>query len=307
LFRYPSNPPWDYQPQKIHFQKWQASVDSLSNDSVFIRLLDKIDLVVVNMEGTIHHNKLGSLSLLGIAYAAKKVGKKVWMVNGTIQSVNPSIVKLALQDIDYVAVREPFSWRWLKDLDIDVNQSADCAFLSNIFNDVDRDLPILMDDKQPCLYTPGILSREFISNGRNIFSIIRQVKILKKHGWNPVYLEINENSFVSSILTNLRIPCVRVDDIKWSGIGSYLKKFRLVVSGRYHILIFAAMAGVPFIPMSSNSWKIEGLMELLDMNALVANNAQDLDVACRSGIVRCESVEDYFNLARHNVREDLLI
>lgn len=52
------------------------------------------------------------------------------------------------------------------------------------------------------------------------------------------------------------------DAMPWDALPEYLKKVKLVVSGRHHMIIFALMARTPFIPLSSNTWKIEGLCEL---------------------------------------------
>jgi hypothetical protein len=67
-----------------------------------------------------------------------------------------------------------------------------------------------------------------------------------------------------------------VRDIAWNAFGSYVRQFELVVSGRYHALIFSAMAGVPAIALRSNTFKIEGLLELLGGAILLARNANDL-------------------------------
>jgi polysaccharide pyruvyl transferase WcaK-like protein len=46
----------------------------------------------------------------------------------------------------------------------------------------------------------------------------------------------------------------------------FLRRMGLVVSGRYHINIFAALAGVPFLPLSTNTGKMAGVLKLLSPN-----------------------------------------
>jgi hypothetical protein len=46
----------------------------------------------------------------------------------------------------------------------------------------------------------------------------------------------------------------------------FLRRMGLVVSGRYHINIFTALAGVPFLPLSTNTGKMSGVLELLSPN-----------------------------------------
>ena len=41
-----------------------------------------------------------------------------------------------------------------------------------------------------------------------------------------------------------------------------LSSFDLLVSGRYHLCIFSLLAGVPVIPLQSNTWKMQGLVNM---------------------------------------------
>ena len=89
------------------------------------------------------------------------------------------------------------------------------------------------------------------------------IKIIRRNGYSPVYFWIGDGDSMSpEKCLSLGIPFIRWDSIPWSTIPSYLKQFKLVVSGRHHMIISALMAGIPFIPLGSNTWKIEGLCEL---------------------------------------------
>jgi polysaccharide pyruvyl transferase WcaK-like protein len=51
--------------------------------------------------------------------------------------------------------------------------------------------------------------------------------------------------------------------LRWREMPGFLRRMEMVVSGRYHINIFAALAGVPFLPLSTNTGKMSGVLELL--------------------------------------------
>ena len=69
----------------------------------------------------------------------------------------------------------------------------------------------------------------------------------------------------------------------WHAFGTYLRRFALVVSGRYHVLIFAAMAGVPALALPSNTYKIDGLLDLLGRPRVLVRSAGDLRALLGSG------------------------
>ena len=51
-------------------------------------------------------------------------------------------------------------------------------------------------------------------------------------------------------------PVEHAHHVAWNYFGAYLRQFSLLVSGRYHLLIFAAMSGVPAIARPWNTYKI---------------------------------------------------
>ena len=49
----------------------------------------------------------------------------------------------------------------------------------------------------------------------------------------------------------------------------WLKSLELYVTGRFHGVCLAAMIGVPFLALSSNSHKIEGILKDMDCSKLL--------------------------------------
>lgn len=67
----------------------------------------------------------------------------------------------------------------------------------------------------------------------------------------------------------------------WAHAVAELRTARLVVTGRHHGVYLAAMAGVPFVALPSNTWKVEGLLALLPGDQQVCTNLNELPEACR--------------------------
>ncbi|AFM02721.1 hypothetical protein Fleli_0226 [Bernardetia litoralis DSM 6794] len=239
-------------------------------------MFDK-ELVVINMEGTVHHNTLQGITLIGIAYAAHLSGKKVFLLNGSIQKMSKQLLKNTFNRIDYIAVREIISHTYLNELNIKNNLALDCAFLSKI---TENQSNIFTSKGKRCLYTTGvILAYSQQHNIENPIEIIENhVSSLKNKGYEVFFLKIEENeSLLEPALQALDVSIIDMNDYDWNMIGSILAEFELIVSGRYHIIIFCIMMNIPFIPIESNTWKIEGLFKTLNKDIEIQKLTNSLD------------------------------
>ncbi len=61
----------------------------------------------------------------------------------------------------------------------------------------------------------------------------------------------------------LGVPMVMAASIPWDGVVDYLGGYPFALSGRHHVNVFLTRAGVPFLPLPSNTWKIEATLELI--------------------------------------------
>lgn len=247
----------------------QATIESINNS----------DLIVINMEGTIHHNSTGGFVLLAIAYYSKLAGKQVAMVNGSYQDFDLSITKKVLENIDYIAVREPSSLKYLQDNGLKVSLIPDFAFRAQINSkSIPETLKFLNLNKikKKCLYSVGVLGvYPNQKNGIYWETIKKQIEDIKDLGYTPYYLKIEEKETqIASKLQNLGVEIFSFeDDIYFENIGNLLQKFDLLITGRYHIGIFGLMNYIPTYFLKSNTYKIEGLLNMLQLeNRMIADN-----------------------------------
>lgn len=296
---------FDYGEPKVSLNLWIHALEKLEwQESIFLKILIDVDKVILNMEGTIHHNSIGGVTLLAIAYLAKKHDKKVLMVNGSIQAMDEELLSMVLKQVDYISVREPLSLRYLDSIGIKAHLAADCAFLSNINVEFDFSKRIEKLSRNSCLFTPGILASDYKNNHRYIEDIKEQLSLMIDEGINLVYFRVDqsEGENILFLMKELKIPIIYSSEIPWSSIGSFLQKFKMIISGRYHILIFAIMTNMPILPLISNSWKIEGLMELISQKPITVGNYNDFFVSNDfQKVTRVNYNHEYFfGLAKRN-------
>jgi hypothetical protein len=255
--------------------RWQTAVRRFALESDLPDALRDADLVVANLEGTFHHHTVGALSLGGAMAIAHRMGKRVWAVNGSVEAIEPWLLSAALAPAEWLSVREPISHRWLVEQGLNARSAADCVFL------MPQTTNLTSLHSPTALFTPGVLA----SLGHpscDPKEVVHHLEVLEAHGWKPIFLRMADAE--ETLARAAREAGWAVDDnrsIRWQDFSSYLQQFGLVVSGRYHVLLFAAMAGVPAVALRSNTWKIEGLIELVGNQIARASDAGELATILR--------------------------
>lgn len=219
-------------------------------------------LLVVNGEGTIHDDLTGALALLGLVKAGKVLGKRVALVNCSVFGLSAALLHVIRDSVDYLTVREPISQRYLADAGITASLSADCLFLEGFHQRVEwKTANWIRDYGNYVVYTPGVLTAfGAISSQR----VTEDVQSLQKQGLKVVYYVVEaEDEKLASVAAAAGAVVVPLGALKWQEVFPFLSQAKFVVSGRYHINIFSALAGTPFITMETNTPKIDGLLELL--------------------------------------------
>jgi len=227
-------------------------------NSDYIKTLESVDCIIINSEGTIHSNSIGAQTLLAFVKLGKELGKQVYLVNGSYYNLD-NIFLDVLKTADAVLVREKKSNSYLTQNNVNSTLIPDCAFLT--------DFRFSNFRNNSCLYTPGVIfSYGKESANKNIYKILAShFKTINKKYEKPTFLLVDEKE--------------RNFAEFWTGMGGYvldstsldietllekMSEFELVVSGRYHILLFALMCKLKTVPLSSNTDKIEGLYFTFD-------------------------------------------
>lgn len=211
------------------------------------RLLSEVGAVVVNGEGTIHHGH--GLHLLTILAGAQELGLPTFLVNAVFQECDQFTDVLC--KLDDFTVRDARSSAYLKRLGVPHRVVFD-----------------------------SILEAEFDAEPAHDFS----GKIVITD-WHPVRAG-DVGAPLLHLLAELREEAVyyplegAARESDWRHAIADLRTARLVVTGRHHGVCLAGLAGVPFVALGSNTWKIEGLLELLPGNLRVCTHPNELRTAC---------------------------
>ena len=211
---------------------------------------------VINMEGTLHHRQIGAFTLSAIAWGLTKKGVDVWMVNGTVDSLDPFFIRTALSRVQYLSVREDMSASYLEQFSLRPARSIDAVFsLDKLFK---SNLRTTTGNR--CLYTPGCVLGTASDRDAALSMLQKHVREIRSAGLEPHFLLIDKSEApFESVLKQMGVPIVKLTDEAFHDIADFLREFALVVAGRYHLAIFSLVAEVPLVPIRSNTHKIESL------------------------------------------------
>lgn len=236
-----------------HYKKFTKNIE-------IIDIIDSHDYLVINAEGTIHSNSIGAMTLLAFAKFGIENKKKVFVLNGSYYNLDKKYLNI-LKQVNFLSTRELLSHQYLSFNNISSELIPDCAYLTKFNSSLIKN--------ENCLYTPGVkftYGVEYSDKQIEKFICKHFDAISEKYKF-PTFLIIDEKE---KNLGNIWLKRGgRVLDGTNIDLGILLEeigKYDLVISGRYHILLFALMCKVKTIPISSNSHKIKGLYDSLIKN-----------------------------------------
>jgi len=242
----------------LDLDEWVSIVTKLSKeDCALAERLDANTAVVVNGEGSIHHNLPRALALLALVEVAVSRGKRVALINTTLQGMSMALLRRVLPPLEFCHFREDSS------LDL-VASSAPCGFVAPDLALLSlRNLPAPQRaaeqrGSRKCLISAGVVGNELIV--RQIIAAVRECEL------QPIYLMIGdggEREVVARVCGEERVPVVDSGIVSLERLTSIICSAGMAVSGRHHINLFLMHCGVPFLPLPSNTWKIEGALRLM--------------------------------------------
>ena len=191
----------------------------------------EVDAVVVNGEGTIHHGY--GRHLVAILGAAQRLGLPTYLLNAVLQDTDDARpVLAALTDC---TVRDACSARYLRGLGIPHRLVPDSFFEADFLDTPRHDFRdrLVITDSHPARAAEHAAALAGL-----------------RHAWKGRCADYPLESLE------------RVDD--WQHALADIRDADAVVTGRHHGACLALLAGVPFVTLPSNTWKVEGLIEQLE-------------------------------------------
>lgn len=273
------------------WSQFEAYADAALDGEVLAPTLDYIseaDTVVINGEGLVYTSEdRCTRQLFFLAYIAKKsLDTECYVVNLTIDPHDHNILEIAenvLPIVDGVVFREPVSAQKYGDICSTSSSGADPVFsIEHAHNrqELIEDYENGKIDVRPYGATDFDPSEPYVCvAGSSKFPTESSYNI---KGYRQL-CEGLKNMDVQTLLIvsarsdeKLLAPVAEEIDANILGLNVSIEESikimassSLYIGGRYHPMIFSAKGGVPIIPLSANTHKIEGLLELLDIEQRV--------------------------------------
>jgi hypothetical protein len=237
--------------------------------SDFRRFVSDFDLVLVNAEGTIHHDREAGLRLLEIGGVTRSLGVRSALVNAGWEGNSPSLLSL-LRNFDFISARDTRSAvrmrasgevvRVVPDLSIwaardegfrPLRCNRDIRKLG-VTDNVDRFKSLFLE-KLRHMNSGQSVSIGYAAKGtKGRLSFIRDGISIREDFSNPYRL-------VALLKMRNRLWKSSQEDLH--RFIQEISGFSLLVSGRFHACTLALSVGTPIIALPSNTDKIAALFE----------------------------------------------
>jgi polysaccharide pyruvyl transferase WcaK-like protein len=224
------------------------------------RAMEGADLIVVNGEGTIHHDRPAGEWLLAAGRHAQLLGKKAVLINMTWHENGARYVELA-SHFDLVSVRESRSAEELALAGIFPRIVPDLALYRQAPRGLSRDGTGYTD----CVVAPAALAlyRQMAKLRAKPISLLygRQTPsdfMISLRRFLPGWTAFNPHAAANALrgaFTDFRSQLTDRD-----ALLAWVASRRLIVTGRFHMLIFALAARTPVLTVRSNTHKIESTL-----------------------------------------------
>lgn len=233
-----------------------------ARDPGFQAALPKAQLLVVNGEGTLHHDRPAGLRLLQAARHARQHGLATALVNAGWEA-NGAEYAAAVRDFDLVSARDSRSAAALRAIGVECRVVPDLSLCT---------APPVAAARRECIaYTDSVDA----DVARVLDALRRKTagRVLSIHDLDPksgrAWPFLRAVVGRPDLVHPARLAAlIRARHAQWKnaapGVDEFLRRLsrlELLVSGRFHACTLALVAGTPFVAAGSNSQKIEALVE----------------------------------------------
>lgn len=286
-------------------KNWEKNKSLLEN-------LSKVDIVIVNGEGTLHHAQTRAKELVTIGkYVKEKYNKPIVLINATYQDNGEEIADY-MKYFDLIYVRETLSKNDLERYSIKSFVVPDMTFYSkydtsrkiisnkigvtdSVYLDLSEEL-YKTSLKKGYNYLPALTDMKLrINNIENVLRFIKYVvyKAIKRV-LNLFGYKLNHQSIRTFYYIN--------------GYENYIKQIanlNFLIVARYHSLCFALKTNTPFVAIKSNSHKIEGMLEDMGIGQERIKSKQEIENVINSIFTNneLEKINNYVNLAPQRIEK----
>jgi len=226
------------------------------NQPDVVAAMERAQLIIVNGEGTIHHDAPAGRTLLRAGVFARERGKVAALINMTWEANSASLTEFA-RSFDLVSVRESASAAELGLARIQCRLTPDLALWSIAPR----------PEQQP---RKGVAFTDNVVTGRTLaqYAAMRRLgarPLSLLHGQGQRYLAGSFRRYLRAGASLAAAWNAAAADhaSQHPDIGRFLKQVRsraLIVTGRFHMVIMCLATSTPFLAVSSNTHKIDAVL-----------------------------------------------
>jgi len=250
-----------------------------ANAEIF-KALQEARAVVINAEGTLHDMRPAPRALLYVAYISKLfLGKHVEIINHSAypkddptlspptietQELAERIYKKVYSQLDFIAIREPYSQKEMQKLGINSTLSFDCLPL---YIDAHYHTPKQVKEKNL------VISGSVAFTQQGVEELSSYMEKMSKRGFTIELLigaaahpSRDDMVFVETLQNKCSAPFTLVNAASLDEWLQTIQQATLFVSGRFQHSLAAFCLNTPFIALNSNTHKVHGLCSLLDQS-----------------------------------------
>lgn len=294
-----------------HFaDKWTAG-EGGPMASEFVAAAKRSDAIVFNGEHMMYRSSMeGCRGLFLIWLARTRLGKVSCLVNHSAHLTNtrpimPGMVKFVYPYLDLITVRESRSWHHLQELGIqNAKLVPDVVFY---LDESEYDEPavkawkernILHGQDYFCL-SGSALPMSAPSDGWT-GTVVDLVQRLKCLGLQAVLMAKDDHCQFLKEVARETGSAFFGPEHTFHEVWPLLRGAMFLVTGHYHYVIMSAMVGTPFIPLSTNTHKMQGVCEHLGWRTVMPFDATFLKAETDSICEEAETLlRNYRPLSEH--------
>jgi hypothetical protein len=228
-------------------------------DAALLQKIAEADILVINGEGTLHHGGRQGEMLMRLANHPARSGKPVYLINAIYQE-NPAEWGEGLRTFAGIWARDSRSAAVMAQATgRDIGYFGDLTLCQGFITTeaVRRDVVFGDSVKTKVSQRLARLSRK--TAGSALVPIVRDLKSVRDRKGISAILRRADNR-ITEAFWRMRYPgfALLPDEAAY---GQVLSRASLHITGRFHGACFSIATQTPFVTMTSNSWKIEALIE----------------------------------------------
>ena len=205
-------------------------------------------MVIINGEGSMHHNSRDCRNKLNMVETAASLGKSISLINTVWQENSASNVRDRLTYISNIVTRDIIS---CKDLERNHNIYSTVAPDIACFALNDSEKKEIADAKKSSLHKDVAITDLYSHEFECWVQLGGRFK--KRYKLHILY------------------------DYQWCELIKSFAVSKAVITGRHHAICACLLAKTPFVPIKSNSHKIEGLLLSANANIPIASTANQIE------------------------------